>query len=334
MNESTGNHAAISDETEELVNASTAPSTVETYRHAMQQLEIWLAGRSLNDSLLADYITGLYRDGKSPATIGKIVAAVKWTVKNRGGRIFLEITEKTLAGIRRKGKNRGRGQVHGITWEEVERVCALAEAEGTIAGLRDSGLIRLMSDCLLRISEAVAVNVDHINNVLTIHESKTGIGTASSPDATLYVGDPTREAIRRYCAAGGITDGALFRRIRRFDRITNSRLTIDGARKTIKRRAREAGVTGVISGHSFRVGSAVSLAQAGASVVDMQVAGRWKSPRIPAHYARAELVEQGAIARFKYGKDSAGEGRTKERKNGRGEDWKEGRLEGGKTHWM
>ena len=75
MNASTWNQVVISDETEELVEASIAPSTVNTYRRAMQQLEIWLAGRSLNDSLLANYITGLYQDGKSPATIGKIVAA-------------------------------------------------------------------------------------------------------------------------------------------------------------------------------------------------------------------------------------------------------------------
>lgn len=302
MNESNQNHLAISDETEELMNASIAPSTVKTYRHAMQQLEIWLEGRSLNDSLLASYITELYQNGKSPATISKIVAAVKWMVKNRGGGIPFEITAKALAGIRRKGKNRGRGQVHGITWEEVKQVCALAEAEGTIAGLRDSGLIRLMSDCLLRISEVVAVNVEDVDNVLTLHESKTGIGTVSVPDATLYVGDPTREVIKRYCAAGGVTDGALFRWIRRFDRITDRRLTVDGVRKIIKRRARDAGVEGVISGHSLRIGSAVSLAQAGASVVDMQVAGRWKSPRMPAHYARAELAERGGIARFKYGK--------------------------------
>lgn len=299
MNELT---QTISDETEELVKASIAPSTVKTYQHVMKLLEIWLEGRSLSDNLLANYITELYQDQKSPATISKIVAAVKWTVKNQGVGISFETTEKALAGIRRKGKNRGRGQVDGITWEEVEQICALAEAEGTIAGLRDSGLIRLMSDCLLRISEAVAVNVKDIDNVLTIHESKTGIGTVSTPDATLYVGDPTREAIKRYCASGGVTNGALFRWIRRFDRITDSRLTVDGARKIIKRRAREAGVEGIISGHSLRIGSAVSLAQAGASVVDMQVAGRWKSPRMPAHYARAELAEQGGIARFKYGK--------------------------------
>ena len=44
------------------------------------------------------------------------------------------------------------------------------------------------------------------------------------------------------------------------------------------------------------LGSAVSLAQTGATVVDMRVAGRWKSSQIPAHYAKAELAERGAIA--------------------------------------
>ena len=61
---------------------------------------------------------------------------------------------------------------------------------------------------------------------------------------------------------------------------------------------------GFISGHSLRVGSAVSLVQAGATVVDMQVAGRWKSSQMLAHYAKAELAERGAIARFKDGEDA------------------------------
>ncbi len=302
MNASVWNQVTISDETEELVKASLAPSTVETYRLAMQQLEKWLDGRVLNDNLLATYITGLHQDGKSPATISKIVAAVKWTTKNQGRGIFFEITDKALAGIRRKGKGRGRGQVDGITWEEVDRICALTEAEGTVAGLRDSAMIRLMSDCLLRISEVVAADVEDVNSALRIRQSKTNPGTAGIPDVRLYIGEPTQEAIKRYCKAANITTGPLFRWVRSGDNIASDRITIDGVRKIIKRRAREAGIEGKISGHSLRIGSAISLAQAGASVVNMQVAGRWKSPQMPAHYARAELIEQGAIARFKYGK--------------------------------
>ena len=306
MNALTWEEVAVSDETEELVSASAAPSTVDTYRRAMQKLEIWLDGRSLSDNLLANYISGLYQDGKSPATISKIVAAVKWTTKHHGAgtkNLLYEITEKTLAGIRRKGKGRGRGQVDAMTWSDVDRACALAEADNTVAGLRDSALIRLMSDCLLRISEAVAANVEDVDRALTVHRSKTDQGKTGIAGVTLYIGAPTREAIQQYCKAGNVTEGALFRWVRRGDNITGRRLTVDGVRKIIKRRAREAGLEGNISGHSLRIGSAVSLAQAGASVVNMQVAGRWKSPQMPAHYARAELAEQGAIARFKYGKE-------------------------------
>ena len=302
MNESDRN---ISDQTEALIKATIAPSTIKTYQHALQQFEIWLDGRPPNDSLLASYITKLYQDGKSPATISKIVAAVKWRVKNDGvgvGDFSFEITEKTLAGIRREGSNRGRGQVEVITWDMVKQICMPAEADNTVAGLRDSALIRLMSDCLLRISEAVAVDVTDVDSVLTIHQSKTYPETGGFPAATLYIGGPTRQVMKRYCEVGGITTGALFRRIRRGDNITSSRLSVQGARNAIKHRAHAAGVEGFISGHSLRVGSAVSLSQAGASVVDMQVAGRWKSHQMPAHYARAELADQNAIARFKYGK--------------------------------
>ena len=91
-----------------------------------------------------------------------MVAAAKWLAKNHGIEIVGEITSKTLAGIRREGKERGKGQVDGVEREDMLRVVTLAEADKTIVGLRDAALIRLMSDCLLRISEAVARSMSEI----------------------------------------------------------------------------------------------------------------------------------------------------------------------------
>ena len=205
-----------------------------------------------------------------------------------------------MAGIRREGKDRGRGQVDGLIWQDVERVCIYAETEGTLAGLRDTAMIRLMSDCLLRISEVVAVNVGDLKDkTLTVHSSKTD---QESTGESLYVCEATRNVLNQYRERADITRGPLFRHIRRGDHIQPTRLNPHSARRIIKKRAADAGVDGFISGHSLRVGSAVSLAQAGATVVDMQVAGRWKSSQMPAHYAKAELAERGAIARFKDGK--------------------------------
>ena len=291
----------LPEETASLIKASIAENTQKAYQRALQSLETWLSGRTLSDALLANYITQLHETGKSPATIGQVVAAVKWQLKHQSQEtVNFPVTQATLAGIRRAGKDRGRGQVDGLIWQDVERVCVYAETEGTLAGLRDAAMIRLMSDCLLRISEVVAVNVGDLKErTLTLRTSKTDQeGTGES----LYVCEATRRMLNRYRKRADITDGAVFRHIRRGDHIQPTRLHPHSARRIIQKRARAAGVEGFISGHSLRVGSAVSLAQAGATVVDMQVAGRWKSSQMPAHYAKAELAERGAIARFKDGK--------------------------------
>lgn len=48
---------------------------------------------------------------------------------------------------------------------------------------------------------------------------------------------------------------------------------------------RAAGLGGGYSGHSPRVGMAVDLTAAGISLQALQVAGRWKSVRMPARYS-------------------------------------------------
>ena len=291
---------SLESEVKRLVSASISENTARAYQRCLAGVDAFLSGRELTDGYLAAYLTQLHDEQKSPATISQVYAAVKWRLKHNQAEIHTPITDATLAGIRREGRERGRGQVDGLTWQAVERVCIFAETEGTVAGLRDSAMIRLMSDCLLRVSEVVAINCGDLKkNTLEVRTSKTdqeGIGES------LYICDATREVLSRYRDAGGITRGAVFRQVRRGDNIQPHRLTDQSARRIIKKRADGAGITLFVSGHSLRVGSAVSLAQAGASVVDMQVAGRWKSSQMPAHYAKAELAERGAIARYKDGK--------------------------------
>ena len=62
--------------------------------------------------------------------------------------------------------------------------------------------------------------------------------------------------------------------------------------------SRAAGLEGSFSGHSPRVGMCRDLVAHGASLPAIQTAGRWKSPQMVAHYARAEFAGRGAVARF------------------------------------
>ena len=136
--------------------------------------------------------------------------------------------------------------------------CIYAEADGTLAGLRDSAMIRLMSDCLLRISEVVPVNVvDFQEKTLTVRASKTD---QEGTGETLYVCENTCAILKQYCKQPGITDGEVFRHICRGGHVQSERLTSRSAHRIIKQRAAHVGIEGFISGHSLQVGSAVSLA--------------------------------------------------------------------------
>lgn len=165
------------------------------------------------------------------------MAAVKWRAKHAEQHpLSLPLTDATLAGIRREGADRGRGQVAGLTWSLVERVCIHAEWEGSLSGLRDSALIRLMSDCLLRVSEAVAVNLGDLKGkTLTLRESKTD---QTGEGVSLSVCDATRAVLQQYAEAAEIKRGALFRHIRRGGHIQKKRLSDVSARRIIKARAK------------------------------------------------------------------------------------------------
>ena len=296
--------------TVELIEKSIADNTMRNRKQALRAFSYWLRGREITDGHLAAYITHLFDIGRAPGTISIVVSAVKWLLKHRNGGkpVDLPLTSATLSGIRREGRDRGRGQRNGLTWREVEKICAVQEADGTLRGLRNSAILRVMSDGLLRISEVTELRISDLeDNTLRIRFSKTD---QEGQGEHLYLCEDTRQIVGKWLERSGLTEGYLFRRMTaRGDNLyinkdtdEPSKFTDDGVRKIIKSCAARVGLVEKVSGHSARIGSAVSLAQAGASLVDIQTAGRWKDPGMPAHYARAQFAERGAIARFKDGK--------------------------------
>ena len=288
-----GTGLRIASGTDEEIRANVSDNTLKAYEHATRKLEDWLDGRTLNDAVLAEYIRFLHTNGKSPATINLLLSAVKWMAEYHGiDNVAGDTTKRTWSDIRREDRPLKQQRTDGLTWAEVERVCTVAESSETVAGLRDAAMISLMSDCLLRISEAVAVDVEDVGEEgLQIHRGERS--------GVLYICEWTRRLIKRYRRKAGIASGALFRRIRFQNHVTEDRLGVKGAREAIRRRATEAGVAGSISGHSLRVGSAISLAEAGATVTEVQQAGRWQGPTMPARYVREMPAERSPVERYK-----------------------------------
>ena len=290
-----------------LAAASLSANTQRVYARALLRLETHLAERALDDAGLAAYLAGLFEAGRSPAAASQVVAAVRLRAKLRGlPSPAGAATDRVLAGIRRAGRDRGRGQVAGVAWAQADAAAALAATDTrSLNGLRDAAILSVASDAMLRVSEVAALDVNDIERAadgtgrLTIRASKTD---QEGSGVVVFLGAPTVRRVLAWTEAAGLRHGALFRRVRRGDVLGPGRLSARAIRTLIARRAADAGVEGRVSGHSMRVGAAQSLAAAGASVVEMQVAGRWHSPAMPGRYARGELAARGAVARLRYGR--------------------------------
>ena len=87
---------------------------------------------------------------------------------------------QVLKGLSRTGKGRGRGQVQGLDWRAADLAAGVAANGGrSLAGLRDATIIQVMSDALLRVSEAAALDVADVqrqvdgSGTVTVRSSKT-----------------------------------------------------------------------------------------------------------------------------------------------------------------
>ena len=297
--------ALVSTDTSDLMRQAYSENTLVCRKSILNRFDEWLQGREITDAILTEYLSHLFLQGKAPSTIASALSAVKWFLRLNNKGVDLPFSTATLSGISRAGRDRGRGQRKGITWRDVEKICAIQEADGTLLGLRNSAIIQVMSDGLLRVSEVTELRISDLEeNMMKIRFSKTD---QEGKGAYLYLCDATRCVIKKWIERAGITEGYLFRRMTaRGDKIKNPDnvrpMSTQAIRSMIQKSAKRIGLTEGISTHSLRVGSAISLAQAGATLVEMQIAGRWKNPAMPAHYARAQLSSKGAIARYKDGK--------------------------------
>ena len=284
----------------DLVRASIAHNTRRAYKTALRRFE--QSEYPETDSGIAAYLGNLYEQGRSAACAAMLVAALRFRAKLGGYPSPVGVaTTRVLAGFRRLAYGRGRGKVTGVRWEQADRAAAMAEQPGNLAGLRDAAIVAVASDALLRVSEVAALDVSDVNlaeQTVLIRHSKTD---QESKGTVQFLGKPTTERIQAWLLNSRLAEGALFRAVNKAGRVQGRRLTDRSIQVIIRQRARAAGVDGRVSGHSLRVGSAQSLANAGASLVEMQVAGRWRSPAMPGRYVQGQLAKQGAVARLRYG---------------------------------
>ena len=290
----------------EAAERAISSETRRAYGRALRQVTEQLADRSMDDEGLSEALAELAVGGAGRAKLGQIVAAVRFDARLAGRPDPVGPSCDVVLRAHRRATSPSR-QVSAVDWEQADAAAAAMASAGDLIGLRNAAIIATMSDALLRVGEVTALQVGDIERrsdgaaTLTVRRSKTdqnGDGT------TLYLGSPTTSRIEQWKEAAGLagadtTSGPLFRRVLRGQHVSAEPLSPRSIREIVRSAAAAVGIDGA-SGHSLRIGSAMSLVRAGASLVETQQAGRWASPLMPAHYARNEIVARGAVARLRY----------------------------------
>ena len=284
-------------------------NTRKAYAGVLRRYESWLDGRPPTDRVLAEYLGVMYDNGLAPQSGVTAVAAVKRAALElaRAGYQIAEppagpLAARRLERFRREGAGRGRGQAGPLRWEDADEMCKRAEADDDHRGIRDAALLGVISSALLRIAEASALDAGDVSFLAdgsALIETRRSKTDQHGDGAVGYVTRAAAARLRKWMDTAGIESGPLFRPVP--GRIGEDRLGAAAICAVIKRRAKQAGITRRVSGHSLRVGAALSLAERNASVAEMQREGRWKSFSMPAYYVRNQEASRGAVARLRDG---------------------------------
>ena len=280
--------------------------TRRAYGRALRQVTEQLDGRPMDDHSLSTALADLAADGAGRAKLSQVAAAVRFGARLAGRPDPVGPSCDLVLRAHRRTTQPAR-QAAAVDWEHADAAARQAAIGGDATGLRNAAIIAVMSDALLRVSEAASLQVGDVERrhdgaaTLTVLRSKTD---QNGDGACLYLGAPTIRRIDDWLQAAGaegadMASGPLFRRILRGQHVSAEALSPRSVREIVRRAAAAVGIEGA-SGHSLRIGSAMSLVRAGASLVETQQAGRWASPLMPAHYARNEIVARGAVSRLRY----------------------------------
>ena len=118
--------------TRKLTDASISVNTRRAYAGALRRLDAWRGAAPVDDASLAVYLGELFEAGRAPATAALAVAAVRFRAKLAGQPDPAgEATARVLAGYRRTGSDRGRGQAAPLSADGLAAILATAERPRT-----------------------------------------------------------------------------------------------------------------------------------------------------------------------------------------------------------
>jgi integrase/recombinase XerD len=243
------------------VERGLSPNTIAAYERDLREHLAFLAARGVRDlggveeSHLIVYLGRLRRSGSAPATIMRKLSAVRGLYRHlaREEQIPADPTANLPAAqLRRRLPN-------VLSVEEVAKLIAQPDTK-TERGLRDHAMLELVYASGLRVSELVGLMRGDLNLDLGLVRC---VGKGSK-ERVVPVGRPAIKAVKAYLASRRDAAPALFlgNKGRPLTRVAFWRI--------VGRHARQAGIRGPISPHTFRHSFATHMLDGGADLRAIQ----------------------------------------------------------------
>ncbi len=238
-------------------------ATLEAYRRDLKALGAWMAKQKmelgdLREEDLEIYFNGL-RKNRQANTVARTVASVRGLFAY----LYDEGSLRVDPSARLKGGARGRSLPKPLSEADVARLIDAVPAASAI-DLRDRALLELLYGTGARVSEAVGLELSHLN----FDEGLILVTGKGNKQRLVPLGDSLRDALRDYLGPGGRSTLLAGRKSTRvFINARSGPLTRQGVDLIVHKRALNVGIDRKrVSAHVFRHSCATHMLAHGADI--------------------------------------------------------------------
>lgn len=282
----------------QYVDASLAGNTLRAYRSDLNHFIAWGGSIPSSQEELASYVAH-HANTLAYTTLSRHLIAIAraHAAEDLESPTRSELVRATLQGVRRSS----RKAIRQVAPLQKEQVLAMVRRLSGLRGLRDTALLLIGFSAALRRSELVSLNVEDVRftdegTVLRLRRSKTDQNGEGRDIAIPFVHGrycPSRSLLA-WLHASGITSGALFCRIGRYDQMMPQRLSAQSVALIIKKRAECIGLDPhLYSGHSLRAGFVTNATNKGASSSSIREQTGHQSDAMLQRYVRNKQIFTG-----------------------------------------
>lgn len=231
--------------------------------------------REVSFTHVNEFVRQLETEGKSPATIRRHVATLRgffgWLVAL--GLLHHNPADPNL--VRRVSRDRPQDRVLTVlTREQASLMLSRIDLERE-AGPRDYALVATLLHCVLRRSEAAAMDFEHLVRSGPYHVIRLPASKGGS-NQSVKVPDHVTELIQALKDTYGYRSGPVWRSLSR-NSSRGRRLSGTSVYNIVNQAARSAGIDAKVGAHTLRHTGCTLAIEGGASIQQVQVHARHKN---------------------------------------------------------